>query len=378
MNYNVPDHFSYQFMLNLAKTPSKCADRISLKILFPGLIAALFLIMLGCYELLNGARPENDTLSPFWFNLTFFDSILILLGVWIICSLLLHYFRYKKVFFDGKKITMIYRSPFGSKTTVKESIKKYIGVRFRVEFFQFGFLNKNKYIIELYSDNLDKIAPLYISTKGHNIRKIWEEYARTLNLPQVITTDSGVAIRETKDLGKSLIQLHKEGSLKNEFDIKESIPTDITWVHKSDKEVIKNRKIHWDWYNILTLIGCVFCFLLFLAFLPDAFRHISMLLLDASLFILTCLFIIRLFTKDKLIVKPHKLVIVHKTFMFSRKKYDVLKEDIQAVDIAYSPVAERYFLAIIGGDKTLVFGRRLSPETLRWIRDFVVNEIIKK
>ena len=69
----------------------------------------------------------------------------------------------------------------------------------------------------MYHDDPDKIAPLYISTKGHNIRQIWENYARLLNLPQIISTDEGIAVRETEDIGKSLQQLYAEGKIKNDF-----------------------------------------------------------------------------------------------------------------------------------------------------------------
>ena len=76
MNYNEPNHFSYNFELKLNKLPTKQADRIALRILFPGLLAALFLIIIGCYELISGARPVDDAelagKVPFWFNLTYF------------------------------------------------------------------------------------------------------------------------------------------------------------------------------------------------------------------------------------------------------------------------------------------------------------------
>ena len=149
MSFNAPNHFGYNFELKLNKIPTKCSDRIALSLLFPGLVVALFFIALGLYEIFYGSTPQENVsqlIEP-WFNLTFFSIMLILLGLWTLGLLLFNYFTYKKVFFDGKKITMIYRHAFGAKTTVKESLKKYKGVRFRVEFFQFGFLNKSKYIV---------------------------------------------------------------------------------------------------------------------------------------------------------------------------------------------------------------------------------------
>lgn len=382
MSLNAPDHFSYKYELNLDKIPTKRSDRIALNLLLPGLIAGLFLIALGIYELTMGQRPQNNpeisTLLPPWFSLIVFDGIIILLGLWIIVSLLLSYLRYKKVFFDGKKVTLIYRTPFGAKTTIKESIKKYEGVRFRVEFFQFGFINKNKYIIELYHKDFDKTVPLYISTSGHDIRKIWEYYALKLNMPQIITTKDGIAKRESKDVGKSLLTMYNEGLLQNDFSLKSPLPASVAWVCKKDKSVIKPRRIRWDSYNLLTATGIFLALAVLLLNIKNLFSNIftscmSLLLLAVIIYLFT-----KLITKDKLVIKPHKIVIVLKTLAFSRKKYEVLKKDIQTIDIAYSPVSERNFLAIIGGDKTLVFGKKLPIEDLRWVRSFLINDIVKK
>ena len=194
MTDTAPNHYSHSFVLNLDKLPTKKSDRIALHILYPGLIFGTILILLGFYELFNGLShsrtdfdfiPENegDVIYQPFMNPTFFDLVIILVGAGIVLSLFLSYIRYKKIFFDGKKVQIIYRPAFGAKKVVKESIGNYEGVRFRIEFFQFGFMTKNKYIIELYHKNPQKTAPLYISTKGKNIRKIWEYYAQKLNPP---------------------------------------------------------------------------------------------------------------------------------------------------------------------------------------------------
>lgn len=382
MSYNALDHFSYKFRLNLDKVPAKCSDRIALYVLLPGFISAVFLALLGFYELTQGLRPstiESSSYSPSWFNLTFFDCVLVVLGLWIIGASFFSYFTYKKVFYDGKKVTLIYRSPFKKKVVFKETLKKYVGVRFRVEFFQLGLFNKNKYIIELYSKDADKIAPLYISTSGHNIRKIWEDYARKLNLPQVMTTDDGLAVRDVKDLGKSLIQLYKEGTFKDVKGVSAPQPSSsVVWVRKKDKSVIKPRHIYWDAYNILTAIIILLAALILII---NA-KVLLMNVVTTCFTLLLCFGIIylglKLITKDKLVVKSNKLIVVLKTLFFSRKKYEVMKDDVQTIDIAYSPVSERYFLAIIGKDRSLAFGKKLPLQDLRWVRDFVIHDIVKK
>ncbi len=382
MNYNVSDHFSYNFELNLNKVPAKQADRIALKILFPGILAALFLIIIGCYELLLGSRPDEGSdiaeKVPFWFNLTFFDILIIFLGVWIIIKLLLTYFHYKKVFFDGKKITLIYRTPSGAKKTVKESIKKYLGVNFRVEFFQYGFITKNKYIIELYHQDPEKIAPLYISTSGHNIRKIWADYARKLHLDQLMLTDDGLIIRANKDIGKSLETLYQEKIIKDTFNFKKPLPSSIAWTRKKDKSIIKSRKIRWDAYNFMVCFGIFLTLSTLAVNVKFLVQSTVTALFSLALLLFTVLLACRLFTKDKIVIKPNKLIIIHKTFFFSRKKYELMKDEIEAVDVAFSPVSERNFLAIIGGEKTLVFGKKLPAKDLDWIREFLIHDIVKK
>lgn len=382
MNYNEPNHFSYNFELKLNKLPTKQADRIALRILFPGLLAALFLIIIGCYELISGARPVDDAelagKVPFWFNLTFFDILIIFLGFWTVGKLLLAYFRYKKVFFDGKKITIIYRSPFGAKKTVKESIKKYLGVNFRVEFFQYGFITKNKYIIELYHNDPNKIAPLYISTSGHNIRKIWADYAQKLKLDQLMLTDDGLITRANENIGKSIKSLYKEKIIKDTFNLKKPLPTSIAWVRKTDKSVIKSRKLRWDAYNFMVCLGIFMTTLVLLLNFKFLIQNTITALFSIILLLFMGLLVCRLFTKDKIVIKPNKIIIIHKTFFLSRKKYELSKEDIEAIDVAFSPVSERNFLAIIGGEKTLVFGKKLPAKDLDWIREFLIHDIVKK
>ena len=381
MNYNAPNHFGYHFELNINKIPTKESDRISLGLLLPGGIIGFLLIFLGVYEFLHGASPLADeavsqTIS-FWFNLTFFDIVLVALGAWIICSLSVHYFTYKKVFFDGKKITIIYRRFFGKKKTVKEAVKKYKGVRFRVEFFQFGLINRNKYIIELYHDEPDKIAPLYISTSGHNIRKIWKDYALALKLPEIILTAQGWVVRDLENIGKSLVEMGKEGLITSGFNVKEKIPASISLVQKKDKSVIKSKSFRWDYLNILATVGiCVTLLLLALH------AHFVMLYTSALLasFLILCfigLLILRVVTKDKIIAKQDKLVIIRKFPVLSSKK-KVLKEEIEAIDVAFNPSSERYFLAIIGNDKTFVFGKKMPVNDLEWIRKYLIHNITKK
>ena len=75
MREEYPNHFSHRFELPVNRLPSKCLDRIPLKILFPGLLLGLGFAALGVYDLLYGADiPADETLL----NISLFDLVLTL------------------------------------------------------------------------------------------------------------------------------------------------------------------------------------------------------------------------------------------------------------------------------------------------------------
>jgi hypothetical protein len=324
-----------------------------------------------------GKDSVDQNIVPFWFNTTVFDCVIITIGFWVAIHLIVCYFTYKKVFFDGKKITIIYKSIFGKKHVVKENIKKYTGILFRVEFFQFGFIPKNKFIVELYHKDSNKIAPLFISTSGQNVRQIWADYSKKLKLPQIMSTDKGLKITQIENVGKNICVLSKEGLIQNNFDYKRPLPTSITWIRKADKSIIKKRYIGWDIYSILQSIFVAFVsiLLLFSAYMAMSIPLLALLWL--ALFTFTANIFFKLMSKDKLVIKPNKIVAIRKNFLFTYRKYHVMKDEIETIDVAYSPISERYFIIIIGGDKTITFGKKLSLDDLNWIKEFLINDIEK-
>lgn len=395
MNFNAPDHFSHSFELKLDKMPTKKSDRIALSILYPGLFFGAILMALGVYELLNGFKHASssfdeiitaDEITAFepLISPWLFDSVIIVIGLGIIFSLIFSYIRYKKILFDGKTVEIIHRPAIGEKKSFKEKLQNYEGVRFRIEFFQFGFMNKNKYIIELYHKNSNKTAPLYISTSDKNIRRIWEYYARTLKLPALIMTDEGMVSRRVEDLDKSIRELAAKGLVENKFDNRAPLPPSLALVRKRDKTVIKTRKIIWDAYNIIAWIAIfIFGSILLVASLSDDFGiDSSRSPLVIAAYIIGIVGIIAsiwvLFRKDKIVIKPHKIIIVHKFMLFSHKNNEMSKDDVESIDVTFNPATERYFVAITSDAKTLVFGKKLPIEDLKWVKQFMVNEIIQK
>lgn len=389
MNRNIPKHFSNNFRLNIDKLPSKESDRLNLYILLPGLVLGAALFCLGLFEFINGsnnsqplfdklmldAGAEYDSFVSPWF----FDAVLMLLGAGIVISLFLSHLRYKKIYFDGKSVTMIQRPAIGKKKTFRENIQNYDGVMLRIEFFQCGFMNKNKYIIELYHKNPKKIVPLYISTSENNVRKIWEDYARKLNLPTMIYTDEGLVRREVADLNKTLREMSEVWDLKKKFNENTKPSSCVAVTRKPDKTIIKTRKIIWDAYNLIAwffififvIVGFIVSFGAQNFSVPalTAFYAVEVIGLTTAVFVL--------FRKDKLVVKRDKIVNTYKYMLFSIKHDEIRKDEIESVDVTFNPATERYFVAIISDNKTIIYGKKLPISDLKWVKKFLINEIVK-
>lgn len=395
MKFNAPDHFSHNFELKIEHLPTKKSDRIALSILYPGLFFGTILVALGLYELCNGFRGGKNAFdmskgsADFAATETFmapwvFDFAFIALGIWIIVSLFFSYIRYKKIFINNDSVEVVHRPVWGKKKAYKDKLKNYEGVRFRIEFFQYGFLNKNKYIVELYHKSKNKTVPLYISTSDKKVRKMWEYYAKKLNLPALIMTDEGMVTRNVQDLDKSLRELAKEGVIENHYDDKAPLPPSLALVRKRDKIVIKSRNFVWDAYNflawlgVITLGGFVVC-----SWLSNEFGYnLSHNMVVIALYCIAVLVLLAsswlLCRKDKIVIKPHKVIIVHKFMLFSHKNNEINKDDIESVDVSFDPSTERYFVSISSDEKTMVFGKKLPLGDLKWVKSYLIDNIIRK
>ena len=53
------------------------------------------------------------------------------------------------------------------------------------------------------------------------------------------------------------------------------------------------------------------------------------------------------------------------------------KADIEAIDITPNPATGRCFVSIISDKKTIIFGKKLPLEDLRWIKNFLLYELTK-
>lgn len=394
MSNNQAKHFGNSFNLDIDKLPCKAVDRHSLFSAFIFFLLALTLISVGVYELLNGIRVSDDEFAKIMkeqgynspvplMSPTLFDSILIIIGIGLAFSMILAAIRYKKVHFDGDFVRIIIRPALSAKIRITVPLYLYEGVQFRTEFVQFGLINRTKYIIELLHKDDRKTVPLYISTSSKNIRKIWEHYAKELHLPAIISSESGTIIKNYQDLDVPLKDMILSGKLPKPSVIDTPTPKTLSLLEKDDKIIIKIKQVLFDAYNFIALfLLCGFAGAVAYAIKNHvdlsiyfaenaliAFYAVSLLIIFYCLIIMT--------KRDKLIIKSDKVILVHKFLFFNTKAEEIYKDKIEEVDIICNPASGRSYLAIIADDKSITMGKKMALPDLRWLKQYIINELIK-
>ncbi|MBP5698654.1 MAG: hypothetical protein J6W96_03925 [Alphaproteobacteria bacterium] len=380
MLIHVPDHFSTKLKFDFKKLPATVIDRSSILWSSCGCFFGLVMLWLGFFELISFIKADKDNGQSFLLvELFALIVVLIALGIIIYCTL--SFIRYKKFYFDGKNFQIIYRPAVGVKHKFNEPLSNYIGVRLRVLFVQSGLFNKNRYIIDLYHQDSNKIIPLYISTKNKNIRKTWESYAKMLNLPALSVTDRGLTQRDCADLDKSIKELGATGKLP--FIASGLFPApeifDIT--EKKDATIIKPKGIYWDIPSTLLLFISIFTTLILLAggiYLTIIGVKIPLLYWAIGLLVILALayFTARLFTSYTLILKDNSISVTEQLFNILIRKESLPTDIVENIELGYNPTIGRYNMAIISDDRVLTFGSRLSVADLLWIKDFVIRKLI--
>lgn len=385
----VPLYFSSNLEFSIKNKKGFCTDRIKLKSVLPNVFFGCLLVALGVYEWLNGFKFSEGEFPPAFqaplykplIATWFFDLCFIIIGLAVVSSNICSFLRYNKYRIDGSKITIIHRRLFHGKKIAVEDVKNYVGVRFRVEFLQVGLLTKNRYIVELYHKNADKTVPLYLSTDEYNVRRMWKEYAKKFRLPAVIFTDEGVKFIDSKSLNKSISTQYKQGLIEDNYDEYERLPKIFAYVRKKDKIVIKIKKIIWDAYNIIAwfFVGTLGVVLVAAAGTVLSSNQACCTGINLLMGICLGLIIIMiqiLFRKEKLVIKRNKIVHTHKYMLFSTKHNQMMKKDIESVEITQNPATGRCYVSIISDDNTIAFGAKIAVKDLRWVKKFLIHEIV--
>lgn len=394
MSFTAPDHFSYNFKLDIDKTPSCQTDKFSLHLAIWGLIGGTLFILLGAYEILgyflqfgdqsyNFKLPPEMSLQQLKILRYSFDAFILCLGLIIVILSIVSIKRRKIVYFDGKKVKIEHKRAFGPSVTYEEPLLNYGGVLLRIEYYQIGLITRNRYIIELYHTDPNKCVPLFISTSGKNIRTIWEKCAKTLKMPALFITDHGFVSKHFDELNKTLKEMAKRWQLDTLYDETENIPHSIRYRSKNNRTVFKERRAFFDIYAILTFalalaLGALCAWSIHNYELLKNFIGIvgfSALLSISAGLILGIL--VNLFSKDVLVIKPDDIILGHNFAMIRANLQSIPKEDVESVDIGHNPISGRYYLSIIAHRDSIVFGKNMPLDDLRRIRGSIIREIVK-
>lgn len=394
MTYTAPDHYSYEFKFAIDKLPAEQKDKLPNRLSVYGLIFGSMFVILGAFEIIayflnysdesyNFNLPAGVSANDVFVHRYTFDTFILLFGILIVSLSVMALLRYKNVFFDGENIKIEHKPLFGEVHTETEKLYNYLGVLLKVEYYQLGLINRNRYIIELYHKDKNKRIPLYISTKGSNVREIWEYYASKLKMPALFMTDRGLVSRNYSELGRSLKNMAKYWHLNTLYNDEEHAPLSINYKTQKDKITIKERKLFFDVYSLLSCAGLLI-FGSLLVYAVSNYKaiqpYISMGwfigLIIVAVIALTVT-IMLLFSKDVLIITPKTIVFGH-NISFLRMDIEIMdKEDVESVDIGHNPTTERYYLSIISHNQSIIFGKNMPIDDLRWLRGCLIRKIVK-
>lgn len=382
-----PKHFSYNYKMDLTKVPTRKTDRVSLHILLPGILLGALLIAIGVYELLGGfnssktafdgmsSAPKYDSaiLTP-----VIFDLVMIAIGFGVIFSLVSLYIKYKKIFFDGSVFIITERLLFGTKKVISENLSNYEGIRVRMEFVQFGLLNKSRYIIELYHEDNEKTIPLYTSIKNKNITSLIRHYAEVLGQPIILMRGGDFVHRTVDEFSQSIVDMDPDLDGYS-LELEDYKPKLLSVTEKKDKKIIKVKKFLWDAYNALVIfIIITLSFMLYVIALgEDSIHTLLVVLYSAGGAIILFLFI-SLFSRDKIIIKSEKIIVYHKFFGVSKKYCEMKKKDIKSIEVTTNPATGRSYLIIETENKCMLFGKKLPLDDLIWVRVFLIKNLRNK
>lgn len=383
MSVRIPDHFSTNFKFTfkgLPERPAKAADRTPFSYVLFGFILGIMLLCLGGFELLSFLTVENNV-TPSIFIYEIFAIVVIVIGFVVITFSIISFIRYKKFIFDGHDFHITYRPAIGIKQKFSEPLENYTGVRLRVLFAQVGLFNKNRYVIDLFHYDTNKIIPLYISTINTDIRKIWEAYSKMFKLPTLSVGDRGLVQRDFHDLNKSLKELAEENKLPYIAGGKLPAPNSINIEETGKSTIVKPSGIYWDFLNKIYLSISVLTSIILTSAgvymtLSGRLLPSQYLAFGAILLLLAIYFTTKLFKSYKLEIYEDRIVITKMLFDSQLKADALFNKDIESVELGYDSTLDRYNILIISDNNAIIFGAKLPINDLLWLKDFIIRKLV--
>ena len=104
------------------------------------------------------------------------------------------------------------------------------------------------------------------------------------------------------------------------------------------------------------------------------------IVLGFCIFLLTCIVyaFLTLNMRDIVLINNQKLIIFRKIIGLTFQDAAVDFSSLKGLDIFYTPTTGRYCLNIITNQKIIKIFNKLSADDLRWIKCFIISEIIQQ
>lgn len=232
-------------------------------------------------------------------------------------------------------------------------------------------------IIELYHKDPDKIIPLYVKATPDVPRKVWEDYARTLNLPALSESAGQVMARRPDELDKSIRDLVKEGRLKSEYDPSMPAPKGLEMSgDKVDGATTITIDIDTPRYPVW-MSGLFYGFPLLVMLIGFSTSGGTYLVLFSFAFaLLVSLVFVPDWATDRQIEINQKYITFTDELPRNVPQSQTLQlEKIEEIKIARPRSNIGHEILVIGDQEQIAVGAGLSKEALGWLRDLLISAI---
>lgn len=311
----------------------------------------------------NTAKPEMAFLLIF----TIIGALLFLGGIHLLVAS-------TTTVIDSNRVTVSKRSLFGTKQW-SEALAAFQGITWRSEYHSGG---KNKpsytlYIVELKHTDPKKAVKLYESRAGGNIRAIWEDHCRKLNLPAVETDGKSIVKRDVADLDKSVKELIEEGKMKVDLNPTKPPPDLAVRADGDFLEVSTLRKKVAPLGLVITLI------------LPIVFMYVGFFVKSASVvfgFVGLVIFVIMVagavysyLSTDQIRIGRDEIRL-RKRLPWGVSEGECIKiELIETVRIGNKSDQGGSAVLLETDSGIVEAGKGLSPEAMEWLKNCIMRQI---
>mgnify|MGYP006283454215 CR=1 FL=1 len=241
-------------------------------------------------------------------------------------------------------------------------------------------MNTFYYVVQLEHEDKKKNVTVYLSSSEEGLRKAWEDTARALELPALEGGSDSEIRRDPADLDKSVRELAAEGRLTNDFDPSAPPPPGIRT--QIDGDVLEVTLSRFGGRPVSVFFRKLIFLVVIVAFLYVGFCIRDDLIFFgiagiacAVSFFFTLLF--EVIRKSVVRITPRE-VDIFSQYPWGRSRGTVLPaDDIETVHVqkegGKNIYGTMYYLIVSTDQKKELIGRRLSKETLEWMKDCILK-----